>query len=436
LSGSNEILNGIVIAGLHYDIQFHPRSPAYAANLSTAGYNPNAAKYSCLRVNQLAERSGVVRSNKLLVSLLIVVVVLLGLVLWRIGVTPKNKSDERNMLANPEASHASRAQHSDKSMAALDSREQADKGDKTPVSANVEPSKVVVPRKETPVALNTIQESPQFTSTVNAGNSKSDSSVRPKESASNLVYLNELSRINGLGDSLSPEEIKELYEYLEKPVDSNASLDATEINAIKNQIMDKLLEQRVLPGDLGMKLTELFNNKRNDELLRNYSLQHFEPLLQQKVSRGIFMSDASDVIEVRSAFVSPLDEKNNSIAGTALLGMERATALDLKIDRDLVARKAVQYAGDSGCDVRTRIAAVQVCGVMKREDALNVVRELAIKSDPVSLQVAAICTLGHIGGNSDIDGLREISGQGGRFVRNAAEQAIVKIEEKKTHPME
>jgi hypothetical protein len=266
---------------------------------------------------------------------------------------------------------------------------------------------------------------------VSIGVSKPDLPVVPRDSASNQLYLNEMSRINGLGDRLSPSEIKELYEYLEKPVNSFAGLDAAEINAIKNQIMDKLLEQRVLPGDLGMKLTELFKNKKNDELLRNYSLQHFEPLLQQKVTRGIFLSDASDVVEVRSAFVSALDEKNNSIAGTALLGMERATALDPKLDRDLVSRKAVQYAGDSGCDVRTRIAAVEVCGVMKREDAITVVRELANKSDPVSLQVAAICTLGHIGGNSDIASLREISGQGNRFVRNAAEQAIAVIEKKK-----
>jgi hypothetical protein len=372
-----------------------------------------------------------VRTDKLLVILL--GVVLLGLILWLMGVKPKNKTDERNKPAAPETSQASGAQHLDKSMASLDL---SGKGGKTPIPANGEPSKVVVPQKEPPATVNALERSPELTPTGNAGHSKPDSPVQPKQSASNLVYLNEMSRINGLGDGLSLVDIKELYEYLERPVDASTDLDAVEINAIKNQIMDKLLEQRVLPGDLGMKLTELFKNKKNDELLRNYSLQHFEPLLQQKVTRGIFMSDASDVVEVRSAFVSALDEKNNSIAGTALLGMERATALDPKIDRDLVARKAVQYAGDSGCDVRTRIAAVQVCGVMKRADALTVVRELAIKSDPVSLQVAAICTLGHIGGDSDIDGLREISGQGNRFVRNAAEQAIVKIEEKKTHPME
>ena len=70
-------------------------------------------------------------------------------------------------------------------------------------------------------------------------------------------------------------------------------------------------------------------------------------------------------------------ETESSIGGTALLGLERLSQLDPKIDRAAIATRAASCAANASTHLQTRIAAVQLCGEMQIKSSVSTLRALA-----------------------------------------------------------
>ena len=58
-----------------------------------------------------------------------------------------------------------------------------------------------------------------------------------------------LVEVSALGEKLSERQIADLYGFLKRPLHQFKGMDAPSVASLKNQVMDKLLEQKTLPAD-------------------------------------------------------------------------------------------------------------------------------------------------------------------------------------------
>jgi hypothetical protein len=58
-----------------------------------------------------------------------------------------------------------------------------------------------------------------------------------------------LVEVSVLGDSLPEKQIADLYGFLKRPLHQFKGMDAPSVASLKNQVMDRLLEQKTIPAD-------------------------------------------------------------------------------------------------------------------------------------------------------------------------------------------
>jgi hypothetical protein len=143
-----------------------------------------------------------------------------------------------------------------------------------------------------------------------------------------------------------------------------------------------LLEQKTLPADYGTEMIGLYRNRANDELLRNFAVQHLDLYASAKAVRGGYDGASDEALKIRSALDAASRETDSSIGGTALLGLERLSRLDAQVDRAAIATRAAACAANASSELQTRIAAVQVCGEMRIKTSAATLRALA--DDPAA----------------------------------------------------
>ncbi len=54
-----------------------------------------------------------------------------------------------------------------------------------------------------------------------------------------------------------------------------------EINAVKNDVLDRLLRQTELPQEIGLQLVEMASNRENDTVWRDYCIQFMTPFYEK-----------------------------------------------------------------------------------------------------------------------------------------------------------
>ena len=180
-----------------------------------------------------------------------------------------------------------------------------------------------------------------------------------------MGYDSALRHVAKLGDSLSENQIADLYKFLKIPLHEFAGIDAPKVASLKNQVMDKLLEQRTLPADYAAEMSALYRDRSNDELLRNFAVQHLDLYAGALDVRGGYDAASPVAAQMRATLATASHETSSSIGGTALLCLERLSQLDPNIDRAAVASQAAQYAANASTHIQSRIAAVQLCGKMR-----------------------------------------------------------------------
>lgn len=193
-----------------------------------------------------------------------------------------------------------------------------------------------------------------------------------------------------------------------------------------NEVMNKLRAVGVDPRRLTESLTKMALDESQPNVIRDYAIQHL----------ASFYGAAGNEAAALETFFSVLDQREGTVAGTALRALYRLSERDGSIDRNAVAVSAFRIAGDDSYDIPSRAAALQLCGSLQHAEALLLVRDTAASVDAHRvLRMAALNALGHIGEPQDAEFLQSVARSGGIYARAARaghEQLLKRMEQEAT----
>jgi hypothetical protein len=244
-------------------------------------------------------------------------------------------------------------------------------------------------------------------------------------------YAAQLQDVHRLGRDLAPAEVRNLLGRLEQKYDRGSGLSLTEFNAVRNDTLDALLRQRDLPEGLGRKLVAMYRDAAEDEVWRDYCVQHFQLYYEARWPSGEASAADPEARVIREAFRDAVREPKGSTAATALLGLERLSRRYPEFDRAAVAAESLSLALSDATPPGTRVTAIQLCGLMGLSDVLPSARRLAESGGSVPLRLAATATIGSLGGSGDVrllEGLVSTAGNG--YQRQAASAALQRLRER------
>jgi hypothetical protein len=205
-----------------------------------------------------------------------------------------------------------------------------------------------------------------------------------------------IEAVHQLGNNLTSFQVAALAVFVNSPVTDGAK-DAWGLYAVKNDILNVLRAQTTPPADLTRLLIGMYRNRAQDAVMRDYAIQH----LSVWHERDDVVSPAE-----RKSIRTVLNEavrENNSIAGTALLGLHRL-AVDLTpSDANELDRIALHLAQSAETETATRLTAIQVCAERGLKEVLPTAEGLAQKTDCIPLQLSAKAAFKRLGGMPPAD---------------------------------
>ncbi len=273
-------------------------------------------------------------------------------------------------------------------------------------------------------------------------------------------YPEFLQAIGMLTTDLSAADVAALREMLMFPNDRfPEKMRDIEINAVKNDVLDKLLRQTELPEGLGLQMAEMAADSSNDPVWRDYCVQFMEPFCERLTAEymggnrqnnlgqndSMRMGENNDSAPnhsacqtelevVREAMFSALDERSETIAGTALIGLELLSRSHEEFDRELIIEKAVEIASDELASSSTRLTAMRLSAQISNGEqgtpnveVVQTARALAQTGETVLLRSAAIVTLGEVGSADDRELLESFTFAENKQIADAAKLALNKM---------
>jgi hypothetical protein len=228
-----------------------------------------------------------------------------------------------------------------------------------------------------------------------------------------VSYAEQVARLRAISGPLTDEEVAAIRRYLKEP--STAASDPEGENWLRNVMLDKLVAQSTAPEDVASFLIGLYEDRSQDVVVRDYSVQHLG-LLFDRVDRF-------EQSSIQSALWHAIDESDSSIGGTALLSLLDLLEAGRPIDRGQLAEHASRLMMDDRCGELTRITAVQVCGRLRLESTYPTLLQLAQTAPSVSLQIAAIAALGEFSTPGTGPILEHLSQSSDPRIANAAQSA-------------
>ncbi|MEI6972653.1 MAG: hypothetical protein WCL44_14190, partial [bacterium] len=174
-------------------------------------------------------------------------------------------------------------------------------------------------------------------------------------------YQMRTKAVQSLGRELSRKELDGIYAFLSvKYEDYHGELQLLEFESIRNDTLDALLRQKELPSDLGKQILKMYNDPEQNEVWRDYCVQHFGPYAQTKWKDGSGAGDDPEWAEVTNAYWQATTETRNTIAGTALIGMNTLAGRYPGLTKDQVAERSLQLARDDSCGDASRVTAFRM----------------------------------------------------------------------------
>jgi hypothetical protein len=286
-------------------------------------------------------------------------------------------------------------------------------------------------------------------------------------------YPELLAAINDLDYEMSATDAAALMGMLNYPNDRfPEKMRPIEINAVKNDVLDKLLRQKSLPQGLGLQLVEMAGNVENDPVWRDYCTQ-FLPVAWERIeaesrianteqgiskgvatesteehagrasknsvsssaARGENKESVDELMAIRDAMFQALDERGATLAGTALIGLENLSRTHGEFDREAIVAKASEIASDEMASAETRMTALRLASQTSmelragsKETAVDAARSLAQTGETVLLRSAAIVTLGELGAPDDRELLESYVLADNRQIAAAAKMALAKMD--------
>jgi hypothetical protein len=224
-----------------------------------------------------------------------------------------------------------------------------------------------------------------------------------------------LSAVHALGDQLSAQERAALYSFV---LDPNRTDDLTpdQEYVSVNEIMKKLRQQLDHAPDFGAVLVAVYRDRKQDSVVRDYAIQHF--------GEWCLVNDFDAQFEM--IFREALSETDSSIAGTALIALDKLAARSSKVSPLVVESAALVLASDESANKGSRAAAIAICGTRGITNVLQIARKSA-RETSIPLCLASIAYVGGYGQPEDEIWLTEIVSEAPRIVATSAKIAIEKI---------
>jgi len=172
----------------------------------------------------------------------------------------------------------------------------------------------------------------------------------------------------------------------------------------------------------------MYKDKSHDAVWRNYTIQFLAPYYEKRWPAGSAVNMADPERQaILDTLWEALLEKDGPIAGTALIGVELLSRTHSEIDKGRMRKAACDLALDDACGVESRIAAIQICGMIDSREALPTVRTLAQAGEVTPLRIASIAALGRLGSSDDEDLLQSLAAGSEQYPRKAAEAALKRL---------
>ena len=151
----------------------------------------------------------------------------------------------------------------------------------------------------------------------------------------------------------------------------------------KNQAMDRLMAGRdMAPDDFSALMRRLHADGKQDELTRNFAVQHLGLYVQRRIRLGEYDPKSREALEIRSTLEAAAGETHSTVAGPAFKALAELAAVDPAVVEGGLDARLVACAGDASANVPTRVIAVQLCGARRLAAARPALE--AILSDPKS----------------------------------------------------
>ncbi len=218
--------------------------------------------------------------------------------------------------------------------------------------------------------------------------------------------------LNDLPDDLSQRDCQVLLDYL------HAGENTSREYGIKNDIMNKLRDQKELHPELLNTLLRLAEDPRENIVVRSYAVQHLRPLFE-------VTKDA----RIKQIYEQLLQEKSE-VSGCALLALRYLSGVyPAEFSGEAIAAQSMALAATPEAQLGARVSAVQTAASLGYGD-LSLLRSLAWEEDTsLALRIAAIAALGQLADHDSKAWLEETSSRKGPL-RQAAQTALRRLESK------
>lgn len=230
-------------------------------------------------------------------------------------------------------------------------------------------------------------------------------------------FQDRLKAITQFGHELSSGERAALYTYV-RSTTNEMWLHPGQSFALKNEILNSLLEQKNAPPDLTDFLISLKQDAAQPLVLQDYALQQMAPWYPK--------ASAPDKQRITGQLESAAREADKSYAGTALLALQRIEQENPGVRFASITNSVMELIRDESANLLARITAVQLSGQMDLPDeAREMVRRIASDtSAPETLRISAVGSLRSAADQDTRAFLKTLSDGSDRRLRLAAASAL------------
>jgi hypothetical protein len=237
-------------------------------------------------------------------------------------------------------------------------------------------------------------------------------------------YGDRIAATKQIGTNLAAADQQALYAFLLMKSPQDESQPG---QVLKNELLDALCGLNPPPAQLGDVMVQIYRDRGQDEVIRDYAVQHLAAFCQQLeiVPETERRSRASELQQAHEIFHEALGETDTSIAGTALLALNRLTRSEA--DREEAGKAALQIAAGNGAGELARITAFQVCSQLGLAGALPALQQAAAAGETIPLRISAVAALGSLGGANEIPLLKSLRDGPEERLQPVAQHALAQI---------
>lgn len=231
--------------------------------------------------------------------------------------------------------------------------------------------------------------------------------------------LKKLSRV------LSPDDAEALALFLDFRHEDHDALPSATFEALKNDALIVLLNQKEAPVGLGSQLADMFADDNHSTRWRDFSLQYLAQYYEEVMEPG-----SDEFAAITNTYANALQARSEKFAGTALMAVERLSRDHEAFDRDAIGDAAVEIALAADTSHDSRITALRVCAMMGRVEVLPQARMLSQTGTTTPVRLAAIATVGDLGDATDLEYIESLAASDDRRLQRVSKSASKRLRER------